>query len=83
MTTLAKHTRTAPVQPEAPKPRGGLRRIGDLRIALLFILPAMIGFVFFFLVPTIRGIYLSFTEYSVLGEPEWIGIGNYTAIFKD
>ena len=37
----------------------------------------------FCLVPTVRGIYLSFTEYSILGEPEWIGVDNYTAIFKD
>jgi multiple sugar transport system permease protein len=83
MTTLAKHTRSAPLQPGLPGPRGGLRRLGDLRVALFFIFPAMIGFVFFFLVPTIRGVYLSFTEYSVLGEPEWIGFGNYTTIFKD
>lgn len=59
------------------------RRLGDLRIALLFILPAMIGFVAFFLVPTVRGVYLSFTEYSVLGDPTWIGTRNYTAIFAD
>ena len=58
------------------------RRLGDLRIALLFILPAMIGFVAFFLVPTIRGVYLSFTEYSVLGDPTWIGTRNYTAILR-
>nr|WP_310056339.1 sugar ABC transporter permease [Arthrobacter ginsengisoli] len=43
----------------------------------------MIGFVAFFLVPTIRGIYLGFTEYSVLGDPTWIGTRNYTAIFAD
>ena len=43
----------------------------------------MIGFVAFYLVPTIRGVYLSFTEYSILGDPTWIGIKNYTAIFAD
>ena len=46
-------------------------------------LPALIGFVVFFLVPTLRGIYLSFTEYSVLGDPEWIGSANYKASAKD
>ncbi|BAS16133.1 probable ABC transporter permease protein YurN [Arthrobacter sp. Hiyo8] len=54
-----------------------------MKIALLFIFPAMIGFVLFFLVPTIRGIYLSFTEYSILGDPTWIGLKNYTSIFSD
>nr|WP_251042056.1 sugar ABC transporter permease [Arthrobacter sp. ISL-30] len=43
----------------------------------------MIGFIAFFLVPTLRGIYLSFTEYSILGDPEWIGAKNYEAIAKD
>ena len=58
-------------------------RFGDLKMALVFIFPAMIGFVVFFLIPTIRGIYLSFTEYSILGDPTWIGLENYTSIFTD
>ena len=60
---------------KAPRPGRG-RRLGDLRIALLFILPAMIGFVFFYVVPTIRGVYLSFTEYNILGDPEWVGMAH-------
>ena len=73
----------APRHPDSsPSRRGSMTsRLGDLKIALFFILPAMIGFVVFYLVPTIRGIYLSFTEYSILGDPKWIGIDNYTAIF--
>ena len=59
------------------------RNYGDLRIALFFITPALIGFIAFFLIPTVRGIYLSFTEYSILGEPSWIGIQNYTTILGD
>ncbi|YCQ26900.1 sugar ABC transporter permease [Arthrobacter sp. Z4-13] len=43
----------------------------------------MIGFIVFYVVPTIRGVYLSFTEYNILGDPEWIGLDNYTAIAKD
>lgn len=83
MTTLAKQAEPA-APPQSGKPsRFSIRRIGDLKIALLFIFPALIGFVIFFLIPTIRGIYLSFTEYSILGDPTWIGIKNYTAIFSD
>lgn len=59
------------------------RSIGDLKMALVFIFPAMIGFIVFFLIPTIRGIYLSFTEYSILGDPTWIGLKNYVSIFAD
>ncbi|MFH5878666.1 carbohydrate ABC transporter permease [Arthrobacter sp. NA-172] len=83
MTTLTKPAAQAAPPDSGKKSRFGIRRIGDLKIALLFIFPAMIGFVLFFLVPTIRGIYLSFTEYSILGDPTWIGLKNYTAIFTD
>jgi multiple sugar transport system permease protein len=91
MTTLTKQQRD-PARPAArtgkgkagsPAKKSFTHRMGDLRIALVFILPAMIGFVAFFLIPTIRGVYLSFTEYSILGDPTWIGIKNYTAIFAD
>ncbi|TLM83638.1 sugar ABC transporter permease [Pseudarthrobacter sp. NamE2] len=83
MTTLAKHSRSATPASPSSKPRGGFRQSGDLRIALFFIAPALIGFVFFYLVPTVRGIYLSFTEYNILGDPEWVGMENYQAIAKD
>jgi multiple sugar transport system permease protein len=54
-----------------------------VRIALLFIAPALIGLLLFYVVPTARGLYLSFTEYSILGEPEWIGTRNYERIAQD
>ena len=87
MTTITKHRGKAgpaprPMAGKAPK-QSLVRRLGDLKVALLFVLPALIGLVAFCLVPTVRGVYLSFTEYSILGEPEWIGVDNYTAIFKD
>ncbi|WP_229230184.1 carbohydrate ABC transporter permease [Sinomonas cyclohexanicum] len=56
---------------------------GDLRVALIFVAPALVGFVLFYLVPTIRGIYLSFTDYSILGNPVWVGVKNYVKIFQD
>jgi multiple sugar transport system permease protein len=41
--------------------------------------------VLFYLVPTVRGIYLSFTKYSTLSlaDPKWVGTANYEAIAKD
>ena len=83
MTTLAKPARRPRLQTDAPTPRRSFRRLGDLKIALLFIAPAMTGFIFFYGVPTIRGIYLSFTEYNILGDPEWVGLDNYAAISQD
>lgn len=64
----------------ALKPR---RRRDDSRTAWIFVAPAMIGFLLFFLYPTIRGIYLSFTKYNLLRPPQWIGFGNYTKIWSD
>ncbi|WP_413231593.1 carbohydrate ABC transporter permease [Microbacterium sp. M28] len=59
------------------------RKRSDLKIALLFITPALIGLILFYVVPTIRGLYLSFTQYSVLDDPTWIGTANYERIAQD
>ena len=61
-------------------PKGGTN---DLKAALIFILPATIGFAVFFVYPAIRGIYLSFTDYSLLSAAKWIGLDNYTKLFED
>ena len=61
------------------RPGGG----SDLGMALIFILPAAIGFLVFYLYPTIRGIYFSFTRYSLLGTPKFIGLDNYVRLFQD
>ncbi len=61
------------------RPGGG----SDLGMALIFILPAAIGFLVFYLYPTIRGIYFSFTRYSLLGTPRFIGLDNYVRLFQD
>jgi multiple sugar transport system permease protein len=65
------------------KPRRKARPHNDLTPALLFIAPAAVGFVVFYLWPTLRGLYLSLTEYSLLGSPEFIGLDNYREIVKD
>ncbi|MGO4234468.1 carbohydrate ABC transporter permease [Pseudarthrobacter sp. YAF2] len=80
MTTLTRNAIPAEHAVRRPLKRRGQ---SDLKIALFFIAPAMIGFLVFYLVPTLRGIYLSFTEYSILGDPTWIGTANYEAIAKD
>lgn len=61
----------------------GRKSKSDLGTALLFILPAAIGFVVFYLVPAVRGFYFSFTRYNVLGTPSWIGTENFEKIAVD
>jgi multiple sugar transport system permease protein len=51
--------------------------------ALLLIAPAAIGFTVFYLYPTVRGFYLSLTNYSLLGQPKFIGFANFTALATD
>lgn len=63
--------------------RPNRRRRSDLRPALLFIAPAAIGFIAFFLVPTFRGIWFSFTDQNLVGSGEFIGVDNYTKMFAD
>ena len=59
------------------------RRQGDGRVALFFIAPVLLGFAVFYLYPTIRGFWWSFTDYSLLAEPEFVGLENYAAAMAD
>ncbi|MMZ61821.1 Lactose transport system permease protein LacF [compost metagenome] len=40
-------------------------------------------FIVFILVPTIYGIYASFTKWNLLGDPVWVGFENYKTILFD
>ena len=51
--------------------------------AVAFIAPSLLGFVVFYFWPTLRGIYLSFTDYDVFTDPVWVGFDNYTRLFGD
>jgi len=75
-------TPAEPGPPHAPPIRAGRPR-HDLGVALLFVGPAALGFTVFYLWPTLRGLYLSLTEYSLLGSPEFIGLKNYQDLLGD
>ena len=53
----------------------------EARSGYLFISPWIIGFLLFQVVPLIMVFYYSFTKYSVLTPPQWIGFDNYIKIF--
>ncbi|TQL91082.1 carbohydrate ABC transporter permease [Pseudonocardia kunmingensis] len=65
-----------------PGRRAALRR-DDTGLALLFILPALVGLLVFYFWPLARGIWLSFTSWDVLTPVEFIGLDNYTRMFSD
>ena len=71
-------------RPAAPAaPVAATERRGDGRIAALFLAPALLGYLTFLLWPTLRGIYLSFTEFSLLGAARWTGLDNYRRMVGD
>ncbi|PZG18163.1 carbohydrate ABC transporter permease [Nonomuraea aridisoli] len=56
---------------------------GDARLAWILIAPALIGFLVFAVYPTLRGVYLSFTDFKVLTPPVWVGLANYIELLQD
>ena len=65
-------------------PRSRLRaRTREAIHGYIFMLPAILGLLIFMLGPIVVSLYLSFTRYDLLTEPEWIGLGNYATLFKD
>jgi multiple sugar transport system permease protein len=47
----------------------------------LFSLPWIIGLTALTIYPILDSLYLSFTEYSILESPKWVGLANYEEIF--
>ena len=47
----------------------------------MFISLFIIGFLVFTIIPMIASLYLSFTNYNILGDAKWIGFANYVKMF--
>lgn len=58
-------------------------RKSELRAAIFFLAPAVFGFVVFYLIPIVRGISMSFTDWNLLEEPRWVGFDNYARLLAD
>lgn len=48
-----------------------------------FVLPWVLGFLIFTMVPMLIAVYISLTDWSILGDAYFIGIENFREIFKD
>lgn len=46
----------------------------------LFVGPHMLIFIIFFLIPSIFGVYISFTKWDLFSSPEFVGLENYKTI---
>lgn len=52
-------------------------------IPLVFVLPAVVLFILFFLGPASLGFYYSLTDYRGVGSADWVGLDNYARLFTD
>ncbi|MEO3943897.1 sugar ABC transporter permease [Gorillibacterium sp. CAU 1737] len=59
------------------------REAGRHLTGYLFISPWLVGFLALSLWPILQSLYLSFTDYSLLEAPRWIGSANYKDIVHD
>ena len=55
----------------------------DNKAGYLFLLPWLIGLVVIVAGPMFASLYLSFTNYSLIQAPEWVGLDNYVRMLDD
>jgi multiple sugar transport system permease protein len=55
----------------------------DNKAGYLFLLPWLIGLVVIVAGPMFASLYLSFTNYSLIQAPEWVGLDNYVRMLED
>ena len=55
----------------------------EVAVAILFLLPSLIGFFVFFVFPFFRGVFISFTNWDLLRPPQVVGFDNYSELFQD
>ncbi|WHU57840.1 sugar ABC transporter permease [Trueperella pyogenes] len=74
----------SPIADEQQRELGSRRRRkSDARAAAVFLAPAVIGFVIFYLVPIVRGFKMSLTDWNLLEEAKWVGFDNYVRLLED
>src|SRR5512139_1980469 len=49
----------------------------------LFLAPALIMIAIFVLYPIVAVVYYSFTDYSIVTPPVWVGLKNFQRLFQD
>ncbi|RKP58428.1 carbohydrate ABC transporter permease [Pararobbsia silviterrae] len=69
--------------PASPSHRTRRFRNPEAATAWLLVLPSLIGLVVFYLVPTIRAIGISATDWNLMSAPRPVGLDNYRAMLAD
>lgn len=72
---------TVPTVTRGMRQQRSLASRREARAGNLFILPAVLGFLFLCLIPICISLYLSFTDWNVLKPAKFIGFKNYVKLF--
>src|SRR5690606_19371742 len=82
-TSMATTPETAVPAAAPPGPTRRRKKRDDTRLALVFIAAASVGLIAFYLVPLVRGVWLSFQEWDLLSEASFVGLANYERMVAD
>lgn len=55
----------------------------DNRAALVFLGPWLIGVIVLVIGPMVASLYLAFTDYNLLQDPQWVGLANFERMLTD
>lgn len=59
------------------------RRRKEAVTGFLFVAPALVGFLVFYLLPTVRAIQISLTDWNLMRAPKFVGLANYAKLLAD
>jgi multiple sugar transport system permease protein len=82
---LSPSLATLGATPRVPPRRSFFRAMfyKDSVCAWIFIAPAVLGFTVFYLVPCVRAIYISLTDWNLLRPAKFVGTANYSRMWAD
>lgn len=59
------------------------RRRKEALVGHPFVAPAFLGFLIFYLLPTLRAVEISLTDWNLMRAPKFVGLGNYATLLSD
>lgn len=65
------------------KPASSTRIVGNPLIPYVFLIPACVVLATFVLYPALKAIYLSFTNFNMIRQAEFVGFANYLNVWRD
>lgn len=82
---MTTQTNRTTVTKSRPLPSRKILTMSQRRTVLgyIFIAPFILGFIFWFLIPALVAVYLTFHKWNLVTAPEFVGFDNITHLFND